>query len=364
VSLVSDTESYERWRAGRIPVVAADLETKHEKLAESAFVLLRGTYYRYAKRFFARERSLAGAPPTVAVGDLHIENFGTWRDHDGRLAWGVNDLDEVDLLPYTIDLVRLATSALLAIREQHLSLSGEVACDAILAGWLERMETRTIVPFVSGEHHRHLFRLASEAFTPPVTFARTVNKLPVYDGSLPKRAARLITRVTPWPGFKPVLRTRVAGVGSLGSRRIVAAAELGGGLIVREAKQIPGPATAWLFPKRGRPPGLAEAAFNSHGVAADPFHVQRGKWVVRPLAPDASRLELAALKRHHDEHALLNAMGAEAANVHLTKYGLRSPVKAILADVRRRPGGWLHKAAERTAASTERDHAAWSKHRF
>ena len=88
MTFVSDTESYERWRAGRIPVVQSDLETKHKLMAESAFVLLRGTYYRFAKQFFARERSLAQAPQTVAVGDLHIENFGTWRDRDGRLAWG------------------------------------------------------------------------------------------------------------------------------------------------------------------------------------------------------------------------------------------------------------------------------------
>ena len=70
----------------------------------------------------------------VAVGDLHIENFGTWRDHDGRLAWGVNDLDEIDLLPYTIDLVRLGTSALMAIREHHLTLTEAAACESILWG--------------------------------------------------------------------------------------------------------------------------------------------------------------------------------------------------------------------------------------
>jgi hypothetical protein len=361
VTFVSDTESYERWRAGRIPVVAADLETKHKKMAESAFVLLRGTYYRFAKQFFARERSLAQAPRMVAVGDLHIENFGTWRDRDGRLAWGVNDLDEIDLLPYTIDLARLATSALLAIREQHLSLPEEVACESILSGWLERMEGETIVPFVIAEHNHHLYRLAAEAFVPPVRFARTIAKLPPFDGTLPKSAARLVAQATPWPGFKPGLRTRIAGVGSLGSRRIVCAGELSGGLLVREAKQIPGPATAWLFPKRERPPRLASAAFDSHGVAADPFHLQRGKWVVRPLSTDATRLELATLKRRHDERTLLASMGAEAANVHLTEHELSSAAKAVATDCRRRPEGWLLKAAERMASATERDLVAWRK---
>ena len=28
------------------------------------------------------------APQVLSVGDLHLENFGTWRDADGRLVWG------------------------------------------------------------------------------------------------------------------------------------------------------------------------------------------------------------------------------------------------------------------------------------
>ena len=33
-------------------------------------------------------------PAVLAVGDLHTENFGTWRDAEGRLIWGINDFDE------------------------------------------------------------------------------------------------------------------------------------------------------------------------------------------------------------------------------------------------------------------------------
>ena len=31
------------------------------------------------------------AAQVLAIGDIHLENFGTWRDVDGRLVWGVND---------------------------------------------------------------------------------------------------------------------------------------------------------------------------------------------------------------------------------------------------------------------------------
>ena len=59
-------------------------------------------------------RDLDRVPQILSVGDLHVENFGTWRDSDGRLIWGINDFDEAAVYPYTMDLVRLATSAVLA----------------------------------------------------------------------------------------------------------------------------------------------------------------------------------------------------------------------------------------------------------
>ena len=50
----------------------------------------------------------------LAVGDLHVENFGTWRNVEGRPVWGINDFDEACEQAWISDLVRLATSAMLA----------------------------------------------------------------------------------------------------------------------------------------------------------------------------------------------------------------------------------------------------------
>ena len=92
---------------------APDLEYKHARMSDphDPFPFFRGTYYRWAhcgRRSARTRRRTAGARRS---GDLHVENFGTWRDADGRLCWGVNDFDEADELPYTNDLVRLAASA-------------------------------------------------------------------------------------------------------------------------------------------------------------------------------------------------------------------------------------------------------------
>ncbi len=354
------TASYERWRARRIPIVAADLARKHEQLASSTFVLLRGTYYRFLQQFQQLLPELAGASRTIVVGDLHVENYGTWRDHDGRLAWGINDLDEVDLLPYTVDLVRLATSALLAIGENHLAVGREAACEAIYDGWRDRISRRAPETFVLGERHGHLYKLASEAFADPAKFERTLRALPVWEEELPRPAVHLLDEVVPWEGFTPDLRKRVAGVGSLGSRRVVAMGQLAGGLIVREAKQIPGPASLWLWGKSKAPTGLAAAVSDTRGVSGDPWRRQSATWVLRRLAPDATRLELAALRRKHDEAAFLASMGAEAANVHLVEHPDGAPAKALLEDDRARPAGWLLDAARKMAELTEREHAEWA----
>ena len=56
---------------------------------------------------------------------------GTWRDADGRLVWGVNDFDEAAVMPYPLDLVRLAAS----IRLAGLKVSHQAAAAALLKGY-------------------------------------------------------------------------------------------------------------------------------------------------------------------------------------------------------------------------------------
>src|SRR5262249_20170445 len=127
-----DTHRYEAWLRRHCVVVEQALDYKHERMRKNAFVFLRATYYRWAKKIEDWCPELADAVPVLSVGDLHTENFGTWRDREGRLIWGVNDFDEAAVIPYAHDLLRLATSAALAPKRR---LSVAEACRAILAGY-------------------------------------------------------------------------------------------------------------------------------------------------------------------------------------------------------------------------------------
>jgi Uncharacterized protein conserved in bacteria (DUF2252) len=129
---------------------------------------------------------LAKAPHVLGVGDLHVENFGTWRDAEGRLVWGVNDFDEAALLPYTNDLVRLAASALLAIEGGHLSLKAKDACAVILDGYRKSLAERGH-PFVLEEEHRWLRLIALGELRDPVLFWQKMESLPRVKGNSGQR---------------------------------------------------------------------------------------------------------------------------------------------------------------------------------
>ena len=114
MSFSKDNSAYEAWLAKQYDVVAKDVDYKHHRMKKSAFMFLRATYFRWAKKIGTLCPELMDAPQVLSVGDLHLGNFGTWRDADGRLVWGVNDFDEAAVMPYPLDLVRLAASIRLA----------------------------------------------------------------------------------------------------------------------------------------------------------------------------------------------------------------------------------------------------------
>jgi len=351
-SISRATEQYEAWLAKHTNLVEADLARKHEQMTSGLFPFFRATYYRWAQHWPVVCAELATAREVLAVGDLHVENFGTWRDDEGRLVWGVNDFDEAYPLAYTNDLVRLAASALVAIDESHLKLPAARACDAIVAGYSEGVKAGG-APFVLAEQHGWLRRLASGSLRDPAVFWRKLDELvPVH---APKNAREVLETVLPEPGIEYRVVPRVAGEGSLGHQRFVAVAAWQGASIAREAKARAPSASEWV--NHDAETGDYYRAIMRRAVRTpDPLLVVRKRWVLRRLAPDCSRVELAALPKQRDEGRLLHAMGWETANVHL---GSAKAAKGVLRDVRRRPQGWLLAAALSMVEAMASDWEEW-----
>jgi hypothetical protein len=339
------TEGYERWLGRHVRLVAADVQLKHARMRATIFPFMRATFYRWCQLW----RSLAEAESKMtrvrAVGDLHIENFGTWRDVEGRLVWGINDFDEATGLGWSQDLARLATSAHLAIADEHLGLRRREASAAILDGYREGLE-RGPRPYALEERNTWLRRVATSELRDPTAFWARMDALrKAHEPDADAVAA--LGAALPDPELPVRVCRRVAGMGSLGRPRFVALAEWRGGRLAREAKATAPSAWVWATGQADPAPGAPTLS------SPDPTVHRAGRWLVRRLAPHCTRIELADLPREREEERLLHAMGFETANVHLATRGARERIRR---ELRGRDGGrWLNELAKILADAIERD---------
>jgi hypothetical protein len=349
------TADYETWLGQFVDLDPSELAFKHRKMADR-FPFFRATYYLWAVRWPPACPDLVRAPRVLGVGDIHVENFGTWRDPDGRLCWGVNDFDEADELPYTSDLVRLAASARVARRAGAWRIKTNAAAEAVLDGYRAALEAGGS-PFVLEERHPHLRALAMRKERDPVAFwgkLRRLLKKPPADLSAAAREA--LFRDLP-PGADPAVRARKrTGMGNLGRPRFIALAESAGGFVAREVKAVAPPATAWADGRAAPAPARIAEAVGRAVRCPDPFYRADPEWVARRIGPRCDKIGLDVLTEVRAARWVLWAMGGETANVHL---GTPGAPAAILADLDRRPAGWLAAAARCAAAAIEKDWRAW-----
>lgn len=351
------TREYETWLAMYTSPIKADLALKHVLMKRDVFSFFRATFYRWIQVWPNVCAEMVTAPKVLAVGDLHLENFGTWRDTEGRLIWGINDFDEAYALPYTNDLVRLAVSAKLAIKAEHLAIKPRGAYDAILTGYTEGLQSGG-QPFVLAEQHTWLRDIATNELRDPGRFWLKMGALPPAKGTIPQIAKKALDHLMPEPGLAYSLRRRVSGLGSLGHPRFVALAEWHGGKIAREAKALVPSACVWARDGQGINTIKYQSMLDQAVRCRDPFVHLLGTWLVRRLSPYCSRIELISLPRKRDEGRLLYAMGWEMANVHL---GSPKAITAIWRDLAKRKANWLRGAARRMASATISDWKEWSR---
>jgi hypothetical protein len=353
MDIVEASASYEAWMAAHIAVVKEDLDRKHAQMTEDPFSFLRATYYRWASLWSETCPELAEAPEVLAVGDLHVENFGTWRDAEGRLVWGINDFDEAWPLPYTLDLVRLAASALLARRQGKLAVGAEEVCQGLLDGYAQTLASGG-QPFVLEENHGALRTWALSEERNPVRFWQKMEDLRECE-NVPAEVRRLLEAQGPEPGVEYRVVHRTAGLGSLGRPRYVGLATWRGGRIAREAKALLPSAQAWAAKMKTAP--IHYGAIIDRAIRCpDPFLRIEGAWLIRRLAPHCSRIELASLPKQGDQEHLLHAMGRETAHVHA---GTGEAVDAVRTDLGKRRAGWLRSAADGMSKRMLRDWEDW-----
>jgi uncharacterized protein (DUF2252 family) len=226
------------YNSGRDP---ERLRLKYQKLRSGAFAFLRGTCHLFYERLH-RTGVPGPAPLAWACGDLHLENFGSYKSDSRLVHFDINDFDESALAPASWDLLRLLASLWVGAGELGLSpheaeALGTVLIQAYVAALaaaracgVERDSARGLV--------RELLDAARERSRAQFLDARTLRKggmrvLRTNGGKALPANARQRAEVTafmagyaltqPDPGFYDVLDVarRIAGIGSLGLDRHV-----------------------------------------------------------------------------------------------------------------------------------------------
>jgi Uncharacterized protein conserved in bacteria (DUF2252) len=357
MNIIKSTHAFETWLKEQLKdeFVRKDLDKKHAKMCEDPFPFLRATYYRWAETILTECPELAQAPSVVAVGDIHLENFGTWRDDEGRLIWGVNDFDEAAEMPYALDLVRLGVSAVLGC--PHIRSTRSI-CDNILTGY--RRGLRDPHPIVLDEQYAWLRKLTVASNKERADFWREMEK----DTKKRKKGkeppigyVKTLAAAMPEPKLKMELGPRSAGLGSRGRPRWIAMAEWRGGRIVREAKAVL--PSAWtLVNGRKAQPLYGGTIATARYRAPDPWYALVGKIVVRRLSPNNRKLEAENHALELIDSRMLRLMGRDLAAVHL---GLGDHGDAVRNDFKKRNRGWLHSAVERMAKFVLAEQKQWRR---
>ena len=351
--IVKSTDAFETWMGERTDISEKQLRKKHRKMTEGAFLFLRATFYRWVEQWPAVCPTLARRDQDVllVVGDLHVENFGVWLDARQRLVWGVNDFDEACELPFTSDLVRLATSATLAASAARIDVSTDTICAFIMEGYRTGLQRAEPI-LIPADRNAPLTKLTRNTQQRPKTFWQ--KKLNADDNpevgrrDLPKGLEDMF-RASFRSGASATFRKQNSpgGLGSLGRRRFTAIKTIVKGVYdAREAKALVPSALYWLRGQVRMP--SQTATLLQHAIRIpDPFFQVHDRWLIRQLAPDVAKIEMPADpddKRLALAPALLKLMGRETANIHrkLQSSGPEKRLKELIATnggSRPRPSG-------------------------
>ncbi len=117
------------------------LALKFKAMRSNAFVFFRGTCHLFYERL-PDLGDLAKAPTSWNCGDLHLENFGSFKGENGLVYFDMNDFDEALLAPCIWDLIRVVASIRLARAGMGIKKSEiDALCASFVAAYAAALQT-------------------------------------------------------------------------------------------------------------------------------------------------------------------------------------------------------------------------------
>jgi uncharacterized protein (DUF2252 family) len=113
-------------------------------------------------------------------------------------------------MPYTLDLVRLAASALVTYREKHLAIDLKEVCGEMLSQYRKCLQEGGR-PFVLAEQNKWLRDIATNELRDPEHFWRKMDRLKRMKGKIPAGADKALRSLMPQRDIECRIVKRIAG---------------------------------------------------------------------------------------------------------------------------------------------------------
>ena len=312
-----------KFNAGRDP---ERLRLKLKALRSDPFEFFRGTAQLYFSTLHM-PLSLRRCPKVVACGDLHLENFGSYKGDNRLVYFDISDFDEACIAPLTFDLVRFISSVLVAakylkIGDKHAEVLVAQFVDTYansLAStkprWVERAlatgPVKSLLQSVKNHHRRDLIArrtVQKKGKTTLIVNGKNALPVSVQERARAKSILSAYASIREHPAhFEPIdVARRIAGVGSLGLERYVVLVRGDGtsdGRYLVDIK-VANPSALAIALRSKQPEWKSEAervvSLQRISQAISPdllgaIGVGKHSYIVKELHPSADRINLPAL---------------------------------------------------------------------
>jgi len=327
---------------------------KYQLMAENAFRFFRGTCHLFYEDLHSRD-GLPASPVGWVCGDLHLENYGTYKGDNRLVYFDLNDFDEAVLAPAAWEVVRMVTSIYIGgqsvgIRdketEQVAELFLRVYSNTLAKGKSRYLETetangivRTFMERICERKQKDLIRQRTEEGKSGRLRLRIdhIRFFPI-DKELRKT---LKAHVTQWLQCHPLTKEytvidacfRVAGTGSLGCRRYVFLLrnieEPKRHLLIDMKEALPSSLGPWVDvtqPQWGseaqRVVAVQDRMQNISPALLSTTHFQGRSYVLKEMQPTADKIDFLAVRdRYKDIACVVEDMAFLTASAQLRSAG-------------------------------------------
>lgn len=332
---------------------AAQLPLKYKAMREDAFRFFRGTCHLFYEDV-NKATLLPESPAAWLCGDLHLENFGSFKGADRLAYFDINDFDEAVLGPALWDVARLITSIIVARADAGSTINSSMVltkqllgtyCDTLMKGKPVTIERETAEGLVKELFEKVALRRERKFMKDRVMQSAAGSTLVVDQKkyfALGKNIKRkeLINAIQKWLNEKHGRNTRkaedicelVTGTGSIGVKKylVLVNKPLTGKkylLVIKEAlpsslqPYIAVPQPAW----KNEAERICAIQYRMQHVTPgdlDGFSFQDDWYVTKWIQPIADKINIDDFISERDKQtALMNTFGRLTASAQLRSSG-------------------------------------------